>query len=166
MARARAELSLQPLGNNVSYISLAPTLSEHIASDNASVRLGVLRLMVVLCEHEAKQTGNDPSFQTTFASTSSVRGSSDSKPAKKRKASITPSASDSVAIEVVSYPNDFPVAPETEAPDRSSGPSVTVTILQILRLAGKAASLNCVISKFRTFSFYSFSMQLTSRKLP
>ncbi len=115
------------------------------------MRLGALRLMVVMCEHEEKQPANYPTSEMAVAVKSSSRGSNDSKPAKKRKASVT--ASDSSAIQVESFAKDLPISSETEGPARSSGPSVTVTMLQLLQLAGEAASLHYSIPDFSTVFF-------------
>lgn len=131
MARARVDASLSPLGDGICYDTLAPVLLVGIGSENASLRIGVLRLMVALCEEEEKKG-------TTQSSSSSTRGSGDVKPAKKRKAS----AAENVAVRVDSQTNDSLVAAESDAPARSGGPSVSVTMLQLMRLAGFSLKFN------------------------
>lgn len=131
MARARVDASLSPLGNGICYDTVAPVLLDGIGSENASLRIGVLRLMVAFCE-EAEKKG------TTQSSSSSTRGSGDVKPAKKRKAS----AAEIVAVHVDSRTNDSHVAAESDAPAHSSGPSVSVTMLQLMRLAGSPLKFN------------------------
>lgn len=142
IARARADASLPPLGDNVSYGVLAPLLLEGIASNNASVRCGVLRLMVVMCEHEEGQSADLPSPASSLAVKSSSRGRNDSKSAKKRKVIAAPSASENADISVEAIPDDSRAVPDAEAPARSGGPTMSVSMLQLLQLAGRAPSLN------------------------
>jgi hypothetical protein len=142
MARARVDASLSPLGDGVCYDTVAPVLLDGIASENASLRIAVLRLMVALCEGDEKKSG------TTQSSASSTRGSADVKPAKKRKASAAENVAvhiDNVAVHIDSQTNVSHLASESDAPARSGGTSVCVTMLQLLRLAGPFPKFNLKI---------------------
>ena len=127
-ARARSEASMQPLGDAVTYSTLAPLFLKGISSENASLRISVMRLMVVMCEEEEKKASNVHSSSTTSALKSSSRDSVETNPAKKRKASLS---SDASAIPVSTRVSD-----EADDAPRSSGQSVSVTALQLMRLAG------------------------------
>jgi hypothetical protein len=88
-----------------------------------------------MCEAEGKLAGPSPSSVLQVAAKSSLRGSSDSKPAKKRKTAAAALCSDPAAIDTAS-PAEISTASETAVPSQSSSPAVSVSVLQLMRLAG------------------------------
>ena len=98
----------------------------------------MLRLMVVMCEDDERKAGDHHQPLSSSSSSaplkSSSRGGGDTKPSKKRKtAAAVAAAGDSATsnISAVAVAADEIADAEAEAPTRSSGPSITVSVLQV-----------------------------------
>jgi hypothetical protein len=155
-ARARAEVSLQPLGETVTYSMIAPVFLAGISSENSSLRIAILRLMVVMCEEEEKKSDTLLPNTSSSSSKSTSRGTAKSNPTKKRKSTVHPGDAAEVPVAIN-------VTEESDAVPPSSSSSFAVTALQLVRLAGQFSepSTNTFASKRMS---HTSAVQWTSKR--